>query len=239
MKVEIWSDFVCPYCYIGKRRFETALQNFPHKEEVEVIYKSFELAPDSPRDGNPDVHTYLAAKYGISREQAIANTNQVAGQAKMVGLDFYFERTIQTNTFDAHRLAHYAAAKGKAFEMTERLLKAHFTDSLHVGDYDILADLAVEVGLDREEVLSFLSSKEYSDEVRRDEMEANQLGIRGVPFFVINRKYGISGAQPSEVFSEALQKVWDEDHPLTVIGHSSDDAVCTDIGCAVPEQKKQ
>lgn len=234
MKVEIWSDYVCPFCYIGKRRFETALQQFSNKEAVDVIYKSFELDPNANRDGNPSVYDMLAAKYGMSREQAIANTNNIAQQAKALGLDYYFDRTIQTNTFDAHRLTHFAATKGKLVEMAERLFKAHFTDTLHVGHHDTLADLAAEIGLDRDEALHVLTSSDYANEVRADEEDAGRIGVRGVPFFVINRKYAISGAQPSEVFLEALQKAWDEDHPLTVLGGSTEGAVCTDDGCAVP-----
>lgn len=238
MKVEIWSDYVCPFCYIGKRRFEAGLQQFANKESVEVIYRSFELDPNASRDGNPSVYDMLAAKYGMSRDQAIANTNQIAQQAKAVGLDFYFDRTIQTNTFDAHRLTHYAASQGKNKELTERLLKAHFTDGLHVGHHETLADLAAEVGLDREEALRVLNdSSKYADEVRNDEREASQIGVRGVPFFVINRKYAISGAQPSEVFLEALQKAWGEENPLTVIGGSEDSAACTDAGCVLPEER--
>lgn len=235
MKVEIWSDYVCPFCYIGERRFEAALQQFSHKDEVEVIFKSFELAPDLPRDGNPNVYDMLAAKYGMSRQQAVDNTNHIAEQAKAVGLNFDFERSIQTNTFDAHRLAHYAASQGKDKEMAERLWKAHFTDGLHIGQHEILADLAAEVGLDREEVLRVLESGEYVDEVRANEQEARELGVRGVPYFVINRKYAVSGAQPSEVFLGALQKAWDEANPIVELGGTAD-GVCTDDGCTVPGQ---
>lgn len=235
MKVEVWSDYVCPFCYIGKRRFEAALQQFANRDSVEVIYKSFELAPDMPRDGNPNVYEMLMAKYGMSREQAVANTNQITQQAKELGLDYNFDRTIQTNTFDAHRLAHFAATQGKLAAMAERLLKAHFTDTLHLGQHEALADLAAEVGLDREEALRILTNGDFADEVRGDEREAQQIGVRGVPFFVINRKYAISGAQPSEVFLEVLQKAWMEDHPLTVIGDEG--GVCTDDGCAIPGTK--
>lgn len=210
MKIEVWSDFVCPYCYIGKRKLEAALEQFPHRDQVEIVYKSFELDPDMPKEGSPDVYTMLATKYGLTHEQAIESTNQVAQQAKVVGLDFHFARTIQTNTFDAHRLAHYAAAQGKGREMTERLLKAHFTDGLHVGDPSTLADLAVEVGLNKDDVLRVLNSGDYATDVRSDEQEAQELGARGVPFFVINRKYGIAGAQPLDIFMQALQRAWDE-----------------------------
>ena len=237
MKVEIWSDYVCPFCYIGKRHFEEALKQFPDKESIEVIYKSFELDPNASRDGNPNVYDMLAAKYGMTREQAIANTDQITRQAKAVGLDYKMDSAIQTNTFDAHQLACYAETKGKGKEMTERLLKAHFVDSLHVGQHETLADLAAEVGLDREEVLHMLQDGDFADQVHSDEQEARQLGVQGVPFFVINRKYAVSGAQPSEVFLNALLKAWSENQPLQTIAGSDDGVVCTDEGCAVPGQE--
>jgi predicted DsbA family dithiol-disulfide isomerase len=209
MRVDIWSDFVCPFCYIGKRNFEEALRQFAHGDKVEVVYRSFELDPQAKREGNPGVHDMLAAKYGMSREQAVANTNRLTQQAKEVGLDFHFEKAVSTNTFDAHRLAHYAAVEGKQYEMTERLLKAHFTDSLHLGDMETLTNLAVEVGLDRAAAKLVLETSEYADQVRADEMEAQRYGIRGVPFFVVNGKYGISGAQPVEQFTQTLNKAYE------------------------------
>lgn len=236
LKVEIWSDFVCPFCYLGKRRFEEALNKFPHKENVEVIYKSFELNPNAKRDHNPNTIDMLVAKYGMTREQAKENTRQISLQAKEVGLDYRLEEAIQTNTFDAHRLAHYAVAKGKLEEMTERLLKAHFTEVKHLGKHEVLIELAAEVGLDREEVKRMLASDDYGDSVRRDQQEAAALQVRGVPFFVINRKYAVSGAQPAELFLQALQKAWEENKPLTVIGNA--DEACTDDGCIMPEKGK-
>jgi predicted DsbA family dithiol-disulfide isomerase len=237
--VEVWSDYVCPFCYIGKRKFEAALQQFINKEAVEVVYKSFELDEHAGRNGNLGVHDKLVAKYGISHEQAVQNTRQITEQAKAAGLDFYFDRTIQTNTFDAHRLTHFAASQGKHLEMTERLLKAYFTDALHIGNQEQLADLAAEIGLDRMEALRVLTNGEYSAQVRADEQEARRLGARGVPFFVINRKYAISGAQPSEVFLEALQKAWNEDHPLVELAGSDEDVLCTDDGCVNPAMAEE
>jgi predicted DsbA family dithiol-disulfide isomerase len=236
MKIEIWSDFVCPFCYLGKRRLEAALAQFPHSDEVEVVFRSFELNPHARRDENPSTVDMLMAKYGISREQALANMNHVTRQAKAAGLEYHLDRAIQTNTFDAHRLSHYAAAQGKMAEMTERLLKAHFTETLHLGRHETLADLAAEIGLGRDEALRVLRDGDYADEVRADEQEAARLGVRGVPFFVINRRYAVSGAQPVEVFLEALVKAWNEEHPLTVIGGSKEGAVCADDGCALPGQ---
>lgn len=239
MKIEVWSDYVCPFCYIGKRRLEQALESFAGKDAVEVVYKSFELDPNIPRDGNPGVYEMLSQKYGITREQAIANTQQITQMAKALGLEYNFEKTIQTNTFDAHRLSHYATTKGKHLEMTERLLKAHFIDHLHIGQHDTLAELAAEVGLDRQEALEVLESGAYADEVRRDEEEASRLGVRGVPFFVFNRKFAVSGAQPLEVFQQALQKAWQEEQPLQVLGGTEEaQAACTEDGCVIPQKRE-
>lgn len=209
MKIVVWSDYVCPFCYIGKRRLEGALAQFEHRDDVEVEYKSFELDPHAKRDGNPSVYDMLATKYGMSREQAIANTNSLTQQAKTVGLDYHMDRAIQTNTFDAHRLSHYAKSVGKHEEIVERLLKAYFTDSLHIGQVESLADLAAEVGMDRDATLKMLNSDDYANEVRADQEEARKVGVTGVPFFVFNGKFAVSGAQPNEVFAEALQKSWE------------------------------
>ena len=237
MKVEIWSDFVCPFCYIGKRRFEQALAKFPHKNHVEVIYRSFELDPHAARDSKHDTHEMLAAKYGMSYEQAQAMTNNVAQQAAGVGLTFHFNTAIQTNTFDAHRLMYFAASHGKMHTMTERLLQAHFTDSEHIGNHKILVALAKEIGLDPNETANMLAGEEYAEEVRKDEQEARTIGVQGVPFFVINRKYAISGAQPSEVFLSALEKAWSEEQPLTILHDSAGDG-CTDVACS-PNSKNE
>jgi predicted DsbA family dithiol-disulfide isomerase len=215
LKVEIWSDFVCPFCYIGKRKFDQGLKPFPHHEQVEMVFRSFELNPYSNRDGNPHVHEMLIAKYNMSREQAIASTRNLTEQARAVGLHYNLEQTIQTNTFDAHRLAHYAATQGKLTEMTERLMEAHLVEGLHIGHHDVLLHLAVEVGLSSEEGLQVLSEGQFSEEVRTDEQEASRIGVQGVPFFVIDQKYAVMGAQSSEVFTKILQQAWDEAHSTT------------------------
>jgi predicted DsbA family dithiol-disulfide isomerase len=235
MKVEIWSDYACPFCYIGKRRFEAALENFPNRNDIDVVYRSFELDPNAERSVNHDVHEMLASKYGMSRERAKGMNDDLTGQAKAVGLTYHFDTLILTNTFDAHRLAHFAARFGKMHELTERLLKAYFTESKHIGDHKTLATLAAEVGLNKNEAADMLAGEEFTAEVRADEQEAVRLGIRGVPFFVINGKYAISGAQPSEVFLEALQKAWSENNPpLVILNDSSNgvtDAACVDGVC--------
>lgn len=210
MKVEIWSDYACPFCYIGKRRFEKALEQFPHKDEVKVVFRSFELDPSSPKEIRTSMQEILAAKYGMSLDEAKAANDRVAGQALEEGLLYRFDTMIPTNTFDAHRLTHYAAKHGKMAEMSERLFKAYFTDSLHIGDVDTLIFLAQGIGLDGKETADILASDAFTDDVRSDERLAGEIGIRGVPFFVLDEKYAISGAQPLEAFQKALQQVWEK-----------------------------
>jgi len=233
MKVEIWSDIVCPFCYIGKRRYEEALAQLDYRDEVETVYRSFELDPNAPVKSDRDLHESLAAKFGISREQAKSMNDNVTEQARSVGLTYNLDQAVPTNTFDAHRLTHLAAKHGKMVEMTERLFKAYFTEGKHIGDRQVLVELAEDIGLDAAEVTEALDRSSYSDEVRADEREAAQLGIQGVPFFVINRKYAVSGAQPTEVFIRALEKARSEEQPaITVVNEESDaDAACTDGAC--------
>lgn len=209
MKIEIWSDFACPFCYMGKRRLERALEQFPNRTEVEIAFRSFELDPNAERETDMDVYDMLSAKYGVSRSQAISMNAQLAGQARELGLIYRFDTMILTNTFDAHRLTHWAARQGKQAEMAERLFRAHFTDSLHIGRRETLIGLAEEVGLGRDEAANMLAGEAFADAVRKDEREAAGLGIRGVPFFLIDRKYAVSGAQPVDVFLQALRKGWD------------------------------
>ncbi|MCR8964573.1 DsbA family oxidoreductase [Brevibacillus halotolerans] len=220
MKVEVWSDFACPFCYIGKQQIEAALDKFAHKDDVEVVFRSFELDPKAQRDVDYDVHDMLVAKYGMSRDQAIAMNENLSSKAKEVGLTFQFDTLILTNTFDAHRLAKYAIKQGKMNPMAQELFQAYFTDSRHLGDHETLVELAVKVGLDRDEALKVLAGDDYSADVRADEEEASRLGVSGVPFFVIDRKYVVSGAQSTDMFLNALQTAWKESQSLNV----SDDA---------------
>lgn len=240
MKVEIWSDFVCPFCYIGKRHFEAALNQFANKSSVEVVYKSFELDPNAKLHYDMDMHHLLAAKYGMSLEQAKAANENVSRQAAQVGLTYHFDTMQPTNTFAAHRLVHFATQQGKMTEMAERLFKAYFTESKHIGEHETLSALAAEIGMDPEEVVKMLNSNDFSKEVRADEQEAGMLGIQGVPFFVINRKYAVSGAQPIDVFLGALQKASEEESSFTILNESknaSDDPYCADGQCEVPKDK--
>ncbi|MGI8316697.1 DsbA family oxidoreductase [Halobacillus mangrovi] len=236
MKIEVWSDFVCPFCYIGKRRLEEALSQLPESAEVEVEYKSFELDPEAKHNTGQNMHEKLAAKYGKSVDEAKEMTRNMTEQAKMVGLDFHFDTMIPTNTFDAHRVAKFAETKGLGKEVTEQFFKGVLTDSKDLGDHKTIADLAREVGLDRGEVDEVLEGAEYTEMVRAEENEAYQIGVQGVPFFVINRKYAVSGAQPTEVFVQGLQKALDEEKKTSPFEDLSTetDAACTEDGCEVP-----
>jgi predicted DsbA family dithiol-disulfide isomerase len=241
MKIEIWSDFVCPFCYIGKRHLEQALSQLPFHNEVEVVYRSFELDPHAELNPGKNMHQLLAEKYGMSIERAKAMNDEVAKRAQAVGLTYHFDTMIPTNSFDAHRLTHFAAEHGKMNDMAERLFHAYFTESKHIGDRETLSQLAADIGLSKEAAANMLASDAYAGSARMDEQEGQRLGIRGVPFFVINRKYAVSGAQPVEVFVEALQKAWDEETPLTMVhepsGNATDTSMCADGRCEIPTKK--
>ncbi|MDQ1528052.1 MAG: hypothetical protein QOG18_2665 [Microbacteriaceae bacterium] len=208
IKVDIWSDVQCPWCYIGKRKFEAGAEQFGG--EVEVEYHSFELAPDTPVDFDGTPMDYLSQRKGISPDQAEQMLARVTGIAESVGLDYHYDDVHQTNTVKAHELIHYAKAHGRQLDMKERLLKAYFVDGRHVGRIEDLADLAAEIGLDRADVVRALSENEYLADVKADVALATEYGIQGVPFFVIDGKYGISGAQDAQTFADALAQVRDE-----------------------------
>ncbi len=236
MKIEIWSDYVCPFCYIGKRRLEKALEDFPHKDKIDIEFKSFELDPNAKRDTDLTIYEILAKKYGMPVEEAKRMSAGVAKQASEVGLQFHFDTSIPTNTFDAHRLAKYAETQGKAKEVTESLLKAYFTESKHIGDKSYLKKLAVSLGMDATEVEEVLAGDAYEKDVRYDQREAKEIGVQGVPFFVLNSKYAISGAQPPEVFAEALAKVWEEENEKPKLQNfesknKSETSYCSDDCC--------
>ncbi|MGZ4786383.1 MAG: DsbA family oxidoreductase [Acidimicrobiales bacterium] len=210
MKVEIWSDVVCPWCAIGKRRFERALSRFDHADEVEVVLRSFELDPTAPRSRDTDLVGHLAAKYGMSREQAAASQDRLTELAEIEGLEFRFDRARPGNTFDAHRLLHLAAARDLQADVAQALFTAYFRDGQAIGEPEVLARIAVGAGLDAAEVDEVLASDAYAVDVRTDEDEAHALGVSGVPFFVIDRRYGVSGAQAPDLLLELLDKAWDE-----------------------------
>jgi predicted DsbA family dithiol-disulfide isomerase len=204
LTVEVWSDVVCPWCYVGKRRIEKAAEAFPH--DVQIVWRSFELDPHAApeRDGSSAEH--LASKYGMSVEQAEASNAQMTELAASEGLEYHLDRTRGGNSFDAHRLIHLAAEHGLQDAMKERLMRAYFTEGEAIGDRETLIRLAAELNLDARETLE---SDAYADVVRADEQLALRIGIQGVPFFVLDRRYGVSGAQPSELLLEALNKAWE------------------------------
>lgn len=210
LTVQIWSDVVCPFCYIGKREFDNALARFPHKDSVLVEWKSFELDPNAPATSDENTYTMLARKYSMSIDDAKARVGSVADRARSVGLDYNFEATVIANSFQAHRLIQLAKTKGLGDAAEERLFKAYFTEGANIGDTTTLVQLATEIGLDANEVNDLLAGQAFSEAVRTDEYEAQQFGIRGVPFFAIDRKYGISGAQSADHFLGALEQAWKE-----------------------------
>jgi len=212
MQVEIFSDVVCPWCYIGKRRFEAALAGFPHRDDVTVTYRSFQLDPDAPAVSTQSIEQHLADKYGRTLEQAREMNQRVTDLAAGVGLRFHLEKAQRANTFDAHRLLHLAAARGVQAGLAERLLDAYFVRGVVVSDHAELTELAATAGLDRAEAAAVLEGDDYAEQVRADLALAGRFGISGVPFFVFDRTYGVSGAQETAVFSDVLDRVWNEAH---------------------------
>jgi predicted DsbA family dithiol-disulfide isomerase len=210
MQVEIWSDPVCPWCYLGKRRFERALESFGHRDEVTVVYRSFELDPSAPAGVTTPTVERLADKYGMTAGQADDAQRQMEQRAAQDGLEFRMDGLRSGNTRDAHRLLHLAKAHGVQAELAERLHRAYFTEQASIFDHSSLTELAVEAGLGRDDVIRVLASQEYGDAVDTDEAMAQALGVNGVPLFVIDRRYGISGAQPPELITETLEKAWAE-----------------------------
>ncbi|WP_405797822.1 DsbA family oxidoreductase [Streptomyces longwoodensis] len=237
MRVEIWSDIACPWCYVGKARFEKALAAFPHRDQVEVVHRSFELDPGRAKDDVQPVITMLSRKYGLSEEQARAGEDNLGAQAAAEGLAYRTRGRDHGNTFDLHRLLHLAKEHGRQDELIQVLYRANFAEerSLFTEGDDRLVELAVEAGLDADAVRAVLADPAaYADEVRADEREAAELGANGVPFFVLDRKYGVSGAQPAEVFAQALTQAWGAGSPLTLLDQGDADA-CGPDGCAVPQ----
>ena len=235
MQVEIWSDVVCPWCYIGKRNFETALAGFDHRDEVEVIWRSYELQPTAPAEREGDYVTRLARKYGVGPGEARAMLARMTSAAAAAGLDFDFDRLRAGNTFDAHRLIHLGRARGIQDAVKERLLRATFSEGEPIGLHDTLVKLGVDAGLDEVEVRAVLEGDAYADDVRADEDDAAAMDISAVPFFVIDRKFGIPGAQSPETMAAALQRAWDKFHaPAPVIAPDDGGPGCEgDDVCAV------
>ena len=234
MKIEIWSDVVCPWCYIGKRRLETALAAFPHAEQVEVVYRSFELDPSAPHHGHELTTGVLARKYGRTEAEMRQMQEQLVDTAAEEGLAFRLFENVHTNTIDAHRVLHLALeVGGPALQsaLKEELLAAYFVRAEDVGEHDVLRAAAAVVGLEEHRVSEVLSSDEYADAVQADIAQARAYGATGVPFFVVDQKYGVSGAQPAAAFTQVLERAWADEHPaLEVVGGGE---ACGPDGCAI------
>jgi predicted DsbA family dithiol-disulfide isomerase len=236
MRVEIWSDIACPWCYVGKARFEKALDAFPHRDDIEVVHRSFELDPSLAKGDIQPVIRMLTKKYGMSEAQAQAGEENLGAQAAAEGLEYRTQDRDNGNTFDMHRLLHFAKEQGRQDELIALLYKANFAEERSVfNDDERLVELAVAAGLDADEARKVLADPAaYADKVRADEREAAELGANGVPFFVLDRKYGVSGAQPAEVFAQALEQAWGSHSPIELIQENDADA-CGPDGCAVPQ----
>ena len=234
MKIEVWSDYVCPFCYIGKRQLEKAIKNSGYEGQIDVEFKSFLLDPTTPIDTEESIYTSLARKYNMSEQEVENMTKNVASRAKEVGLDYNFDDMKTANTTAAHRLAKLAAEQGKAEIYNERLMKAYFLEGEAIGRHDVLKRLAKEVELNMEAVQHVLESNEYEEAIEQDIYEAQQIGVRGVPFFVFNNKYGVSGAQPQGLFEQTIEQAASAaglKKRIEVIGQ--DGTICSDGQCEV------
>ena len=232
MNINIWSDVRCPFCYIGKRKFEMALEKFPHKDKVKVTWKSFELDPNLKTNTEISSIDHFSSVKGIPKDQAIEMQQNVANIAKEVGLNFNSQNTVVANSFNAHRLIQLAKTKGLGNEIEEALFIAYFVEGKNIDDKEILIKTGVSIGLDESVVKNLFTSDDFAKEVKQDEMDAQSLGINGVPFFVLNNKYAVSGAQSPETFLDVLEQTWEEfekENPSLII---TEGASCsTDGNC--------
>lgn len=231
MKIEIWSDVMYPFCYIGKKNFEQALENLPFKDDVEVEWKSFQLDPALRPSETKTTAEYFREKKGFPEEQAKQMTNQVINMGKTSGINFNFEKALITNTFLAHKILHVAKKYNKSSEMEEELFKAHFLDGKNVGDIETLVSLAVSLGINGEEAKNSLESENFDYEISQDILEAKNNGISGVPFFILNGKYGVSGAQPVDFFRNALMQTYEE--TVSSKDNSTDNISCNEDNCSI------
>lgn len=235
MKVEIWSDVMCPFCYIGKRHFEKALADFPGRDKIEVEWKSFQLNPDMKTEPGKNINEYLAGHKGWSVEQARQANQYVTKMAGEAGLEYDMDRAVVANSFDAHRLVQLAKRSGLGDAMEERLFRAYFTEGKNIADHATLLELAADTGLEKEQVEKVLAGRAFTEEVEKDIYEAKQINVRGVPYFVFNDRYAVSGAQPSATFAGALQAAWQEweqqNPPLTQLSADNGNACDVDGNC--------
>jgi predicted DsbA family dithiol-disulfide isomerase len=230
MRVEVWSDVVCPWCYIGKRRLETALERFPHRDQVEVVWRSFQLDPSVPEGETHPTLPALAVKYGRSEDEMRGMQRHVEQVAAGEGLEYHLAGQLSGNTLPAHELLHLAAEHGLRNQLKERLLHAYFEEGRPLFDIDSLVPFAVEVGLDEAEVREALTDRRFLAAVREDGATAQALGATGVPFFVVDRRYGAAGAQPAELLLQILERAWADADPLVTVPAAEG---CTDDSCTV------
>jgi predicted DsbA family dithiol-disulfide isomerase len=233
LKIQIWSDIMCPFCYIGKRRIEEALSQFGHKEAVDIEWKSFQLDAGFIPSPDDNLIEHLAEKYRKDTDWAQTMVDNMTQNAKTAGLDFHFEKAVLANSHNAHRLLHLAKKHNLANELKELLFKAYLTDGKDLNSLTALSELGIAVGLDADAVAQVLHSNDYSEDVKQDIQEANTKGVQGVPFFVFDNKYAISGAQPTTAFLQTLEKVWQEGqfHSKVTLLNSSTDNSCDINGC--------
>ncbi len=210
MKIEIWSDVMCPFCYIGKRNFETALEQFTGKNQIEVVWKSFQLDPSIPEIAEESYQDYLVKRKGMNAEQVSGMLSNVSSSAKQVGLDYHFDKSVMVNSLKAHQMIQYAKTQNKGNEAEERLFYAFFTEGKNIADISILVQLGKEIGLDETALKTVFTDNKYTQLVHQDIDEAKNIGVTGVPFFVFDRKYAVSGAQPAQAFLETLTKSFTE-----------------------------
>jgi predicted DsbA family dithiol-disulfide isomerase len=235
LTIDVWSDIACPWCYVGKRRLEAALERFPFRDQVRITWHSFELDPSAPavRDASQSYVQRLAAKYGAGAAQAQGMIDRMVQTAAVDGITMDFTNIKSGNTFKAHRLLHLAKARGLQHQLAERFMHGYLSEGRAIGEPEQLLSMAVDVGLDADEVSGVLSGDLYEREVRQDQRDARELGISGVPFFLLGRRYAVSGAQPADLLLKALTKTWEElpEPIVTLGGDTAEGAVCGPDGC--------
>ncbi len=233
MRIDVWSDVMCPWCWLGKARLEKALAEHPRRDEVEVVFHSFELDPRTPEDLDISANEMLAKKYGFPRAQIDAMHERIRDMGLEIGIDFRFDRVRTSNTFDAHQVIHLAHERGKQRAMVDRLFEAHFRDGVRVGDRAELVRLAVEVGLDAVEVQAALDERRLAPAVHADEAQARSLGVTGVPFYVFDGTFGVSGAQSVDVLRSVLDRVWAKRPAVTAEASDASLGASDDESCPI------
>jgi predicted DsbA family dithiol-disulfide isomerase len=233
MRIEIWSDIACPWCYIGKRRLETAVDGFEHGDDVEVVYRSFQLDPTAPTTVTETAQQMLATRYGVSPAEAAQMQARVTELAAAEGMAWRHDETLHANTLDAHRLLHLAKEEGRQGVLKEALFAANFVEARNLADHAVLREIAVGAGLPAERVDAVLAGDEFAADVRADVDRARAYGATGVPFFVVDEKYGVSGAQPTELFGQLLERAWRDSHPAVELVTGTADGACGPDGCAI------